>query len=120
MSNVKKADRTKPLEHFYCIICGEEISKERIVRKAVTCSEAHGILLRNERRRLRDLVRCRLCNRPSTPEGAWIIHATSSSSGSSSPTSPRACRTWSGFGGLTASCVQRAMRSPQRGGLDED
>lgn len=68
MSNVKKADRTKPLEHFYCIICGEEISKERIVRKAVTCSEAHGILLRNERRRLRDLVRCRLCNRPSTPE----------------------------------------------------
>lgn len=67
MANVKKADRTKPLEHAYCMVCREEISAARLLHQAVTCSEAHAKLLRNERRRLRDLVRCRLCNRPSTP-----------------------------------------------------
>jgi hypothetical protein len=34
----------------------------------VTCSDEHANDLKNARRRLRDLGRCRFCNRPSTPE----------------------------------------------------
>jgi predicted nucleic acid-binding Zn ribbon protein len=53
---------------FHCVICGDAIAPERVTRKAVTCSEAHARDLKNERRKLRDMTRCRNCNRPSTPE----------------------------------------------------
>jgi len=60
---------TKPVEQkFYCVICGEAIAPSRVTRKAVTCSDQHARDLKNARRKLRDLTRCRLCNRPSTPE----------------------------------------------------
>lgn len=67
MPNLKKIDRRKPLETFYCVICGDPIDPIRMIRKAVTCSEQHARILKLERRRLRDLTRCRACNRPSTP-----------------------------------------------------
>ena len=53
---------------FHCVMCGDAISPDRVTRKAVTCSEAHARDLKNARRILRDMTRCRLCNRPSTPE----------------------------------------------------
>ncbi|HET6220196.1 MAG TPA: hypothetical protein VFE27_24420 [Acidobacteriaceae bacterium] len=53
---------------FHCVICGEPIAPERVTRKAVTCSDAHARDLKNARRVLRDMTRCRNCNRPSTPE----------------------------------------------------
>jgi predicted nucleic acid-binding Zn ribbon protein len=68
MTNVRKADRRAPLEVFYCVVCAEPIPTDRLLRKAVTCSKQHGTILKNERRKLRDLGRCRFCGRPSTPE----------------------------------------------------
>jgi predicted nucleic acid-binding Zn ribbon protein len=68
MTNLKKADRREPLKVFHCVVCGGPIASSRIIRKAVTCSEEHAEILTLERRRLRDLGKCRLCNRPSTPE----------------------------------------------------
>jgi predicted nucleic acid-binding Zn ribbon protein len=67
MPNLKKENRRKPIEKFFCVICGEPISADRMIRKAVTCSEQHAKVLKLERRRLRDMVRCRFCNRPATP-----------------------------------------------------
>lgn len=67
MPNLKKEERRKPVEQFHCVICAATISPDRIIRKAVTCSEAHAKILKLERRRLRDMNRCRFCNRPSTP-----------------------------------------------------
>jgi len=67
MPNVKKIDRREALKVFYCVVCGEHIDPARVIRKAVTCSEEHSKILTLERRRLRDLSKCRLCNRPSTP-----------------------------------------------------
>ena len=68
MGNVKKADRRAPLKEFYCVVCGEPISADRVLRRAVTCTKTHATILKNERRKLRDLGRCRFCGRPSTPE----------------------------------------------------
>jgi predicted nucleic acid-binding Zn ribbon protein len=67
MPNLKKIDRRAPLEKFYCVVCGQVIDQARVIRKAVTCSEEHSRIIKLERRRLRDLTRCRACNRPSTP-----------------------------------------------------
>lgn len=53
---------------FHCVICARPIPESRMTRKAVTCSDGHANELKNARRRLRDMSRCRLCNRPSTPE----------------------------------------------------
>jgi hypothetical protein len=53
---------------FYCVICKKQIDDERVIRKSVTCSDEHAKELKNRRRRVRDLTRCRNCNRPSTPE----------------------------------------------------
>jgi predicted nucleic acid-binding Zn ribbon protein len=60
---------------FHCVICGNPISPERVTRKAVTCSEAHARDLKNARRLLRDMTRCRNCNRPSTPEERRLFTA---------------------------------------------
>ncbi len=68
MANIKKADRKPPLEKFHCVVCAEAIPPARVLKKSVTCSNAHGNILKNERRRRRDMERCRYCNRPSTPE----------------------------------------------------
>lgn len=68
MANLKKTDRRKPQEEFFCVVCAKPIPAERVIRKAVTCSALHAKILKLERRRLRDLNRCRACNRPSTPE----------------------------------------------------
>ena len=68
MTNVKKADRRAPLKAFYCVVCGEDIPADRVLRRAVTCTKTHANFLKNERRKLRDLGRCRFCGRPSTPE----------------------------------------------------
>jgi predicted nucleic acid-binding Zn ribbon protein len=68
MANIKKADRKPPLTKFFCVVCGESIPPDRLLKKSVTCSQAHGNILKNERRRRRDQERCRYCNRPSTPE----------------------------------------------------
>lgn len=68
MANLKKVERRQALEHFYCVVCGGLIPSERVIRKSVTCTEQHAKVLKLERRRLRDVSRCRLCNRPSSPE----------------------------------------------------
>ena len=75
MPNVKASERRQPLEQFHCVVCGETIPKERVIRKAVTCSEQHANILKNERRRLRDETRCRFCNRPNTPEERALFAA---------------------------------------------
>jgi hypothetical protein len=49
-------------------VCGDPIDPDRMIRKSVTCSPAHAKVLKLERRRLRDMSRCRLCNRPCTPK----------------------------------------------------
>ena len=56
------------LEFFHCVVCGEPIPNSRVIRKAVTCCEEHATVLKNARRRVRDNSKCRLCNRPATPE----------------------------------------------------
>jgi predicted nucleic acid-binding Zn ribbon protein len=68
MPNVKAVDRRAPVEYFHCLICGDQIPADRVVRKSVTCTAEHAKVLNLERRRLRDLTRCRFCNRPNTPE----------------------------------------------------
>jgi predicted nucleic acid-binding Zn ribbon protein len=67
MPNLKKIDRRKPLEAFYCVVCGGLIDPKRVVQRAVTCSPEHAQILKLERRRLRNFTRCPFCNRPSTP-----------------------------------------------------
>lgn len=52
----------------YCVICKEELSDERILRKAVTCSPEHATELKKARRRRRDAHICRLCYQPSNEE----------------------------------------------------
>lgn len=68
MPNLKAIDRRKPIEYFHCLVCGDQIPAERVVRRSVTCTAEHAKILNLERRRLRDLTRCRFCNRPNTPE----------------------------------------------------
>jgi len=63
------------LETFHCVVCGEAISDERIARKAVTCREEHAIVLKSARRKKRTVTRCRMCNRPSTPEELELFKA---------------------------------------------
>lgn len=77
MGNVKKADRRAPLKEFYCVVCGEPISADRVLRRAVTCTKTHATILKNERRKLRDLgaagsVAGRVLRRsgPNSPPGA--------------------------------------------------
>ena len=69
MPNLKKTDRREPLENFHCVVCGGKIDSDRVLRKAVTCSEDHARVFILERRRLRAELgnRCRTCNRPSSP-----------------------------------------------------
>lgn len=68
MANVKKVDRRKPLERYYCVVCAETIDPKRIMQGSNTCCNEHGEILRAERRRLRNLTRCQLCSRPWTAE----------------------------------------------------
>ena len=53
---------------LYCVVCQTELTEDRILRKAVTCSKAHATELKNARRRRRDNHLCRLCYQPSTEE----------------------------------------------------
>lgn len=53
---------------LFCIVCKGEIPPDRILKKASTCSNEHSKILRSERRKSRDHVKCRYCNMPSTPE----------------------------------------------------
>jgi hypothetical protein len=59
---------------FRCVMCTEKIPEVRAIRKGVTCSEECARLFRNERRQMvnRHRSRCRLCNRPGTPED-WAL-----------------------------------------------
>jgi predicted nucleic acid-binding Zn ribbon protein len=52
----------------YCVICTEKVPEDRLLRKAVTCSDEHSKTLKNLRRRKRDMKHCRMCNRPANPE----------------------------------------------------
>ena len=60
-------EKEKNVLTLYCVICREEISANRVKKKAVTCSEAHALELKNRRRRVRDMTRCHFCSRPTTP-----------------------------------------------------
>lgn len=51
-----------------CIICGDEIPKDRIMRGAITCSKEHAKLRRAQLAAIVDKKECRYCRRPSTPE----------------------------------------------------
>jgi hypothetical protein len=51
-----------------CIICGDEIPKDRIMRGAITCSKEHAKLRRSQLQAITDKKECRYCRRPSTPE----------------------------------------------------
>lgn len=53
---------------IHCVICGDEVPKERRVRGAITCTKEHGVERRNQLRALIDLRECRYCRHPSTPE----------------------------------------------------
>lgn len=52
----------------YCCICSKELSDERILRKAVTCSPEHAAELKKARRKRRDAHVCRLCYQPSNED----------------------------------------------------
>lgn len=64
----KGEEEPPPVETLRCVVCTEPIPRERALRKSVTCSEQHAELLYRSRRVMRDQTRCRLCNRPTTPE----------------------------------------------------
>jgi hypothetical protein len=51
-----------------CIICGDEIPKDRIMHGAITCSKGHANLRRAQLQAITDKKECRYCRRPSTPE----------------------------------------------------
>jgi len=62
--------KTEPFAEpkFFCVVCTKQITTERVIKKAVTCSQACAREHKNMKRRLRDTDRCRLCNRPSSAE----------------------------------------------------
>ncbi len=51
-----------------CIICGQQIPKDRLMRGAITCSQEHAKLRRAQLQAIVDKKECRYCRRPSTPE----------------------------------------------------
>ena len=51
-----------------CIICGDEVPKERVMRGAITCSKEHAKIRRGQLLAITDKKECRYCRRPSTPE----------------------------------------------------
>jgi hypothetical protein len=51
-----------------CIVCGDEVPKERIMRGGITCSKEHAKLRRAQLQAITDKKECRYCRRPSTPE----------------------------------------------------
>ena len=55
-------------DKLYCVVCRTLVDEERIQRGAFTCSKQCATKLRNIRRRIHDLHKCRHCSRPSTPE----------------------------------------------------
>ncbi len=63
------------IEGLHCVVCGGTIPPEREARKAVTCSKPHAVILINRRRKKRAATRCRLCNRPVTPEELALFKA---------------------------------------------
>lgn len=53
---------------IHCVICNDPVPELRMRRRAVTCCEAHAKVADEIRRRKRNQTKCRLCNRPATPE----------------------------------------------------
>lgn len=51
-----------------CIVCGDGVPKDRIMRGAITCSKEHAKLRRAQLQAITDKKECRYCRRPSTPE----------------------------------------------------
>jgi len=59
----KTYDEVKTL----CVICGEQVPKERIMRGSIVCSKEHAQLRRAQLQAITDKKECRYCRRPSTP-----------------------------------------------------
>jgi hypothetical protein len=55
---------------LFCVVCQKELTDERVLRKAVTCSPEHAAELKKIRLRRRASVQriCKLCYQPSNPE----------------------------------------------------
>lgn len=53
---------------LYCIVDRVAIPHERAIKKSNTCGDACAKILKAKRRALVDQRRCRVCNKPSTPE----------------------------------------------------
>ena len=52
----------------HCVICTNEVPKERLIRGAITCTKEHAKLRRAQLFAMMDKKECRYCRRPSTPE----------------------------------------------------
>lgn len=50
--------------NFHCVTCGESISEKRVRRGSHFCSNECHRVYRNERRRMKAGINCRLCGRP--------------------------------------------------------
>lgn len=52
----------------HCIICTNEVPKERLMRGAITCTKEHAKLRHSQLQAIVDRKECRYCRKPSTPE----------------------------------------------------
>jgi hypothetical protein len=52
----------------HCVICGDVIAKDRMMRGAVTCTKEHATERRSQLRAMKSEKQCEYCKRPSTPE----------------------------------------------------
>jgi hypothetical protein len=52
----------------HCVICKDEVPKDRLMRGAITCTKEHAKLRRAQLQAITDKKDCRYCRRPSTPE----------------------------------------------------
>lgn len=57
----------QPSEYF-CVNCGQKIPTMRFSKGSTTCSKICSAAVHAARKKIRDLQRCRLCCRPTTPE----------------------------------------------------
>ncbi len=52
----------------HCVLCGEDVPRDRVMRGAITCTKEHAIERRKQQRAMKEQKECDYCKRPSTPE----------------------------------------------------
>lgn len=53
---------------IHCVICGDDIPKDRIMRGGITCTKEHAAERRKQLRAMKEQKECNYCKRPSSPE----------------------------------------------------